>query len=264
MSSGQLISVMIQRQIYSAPLNSVLWRLHCRESSKPFLQWNSVLLFWLKAILACAARGWGARSFSRYWLHQSRSNAGWHDDTGWVHHYIAYAIDMIIILQFSALLILAEAADIPKDVKRFFVAICLLYCVWTNFYTGRSLRSSKCPAFRIPSTFPRSKYISHLPLSSNLCGLPRYRNFGSNPLLVWHAWLGSWCWSPNFIFCLYGAKKSICQCVRHHGRSIDQSSSEYHPPKVPWLHTTYCPLSPVPCPRSSYSAFFWSFGWFRR
>lgn len=113
----------------------------------------------VKAILACAARGWGARSFSRYLLHQSQSNAGWHDDTGWVHHYIAYAIDMIIILQFSALLILAEAADIPKDVKRIFVAICLLYCVRANFYTGRSLRSSKCPAFRIPSTFPRSKYI---------------------------------------------------------------------------------------------------------
>ena len=39
----------------------------------------------------------------------------------------AYGIDLVIILQFSGLLILVEAADIPKDVKRIFVAICLLY-----------------------------------------------------------------------------------------------------------------------------------------
>jgi len=42
----------------------------------------------------------------------------------------AYGIDLVIILQFSGLLILVEAADIPKDVKRIFVAICLLY--WTS------------------------------------------------------------------------------------------------------------------------------------
>lgn len=78
---------------------------------------------------------------------------------------------MIIILQFSGLLILAEAADIPKDVKRLFVAICLLYCVWVPIFF-KEITQILLNVFAVSDslrTSARSKYI-HLPLLSNLCG----------------------------------------------------------------------------------------------
>lgn len=108
---------------FTLSLVCVLTRVHSQ------LLWMTLRTFDPWAIIACSARGWSARTFSRYWLQQSQSDAGWHSDAGWVHNYIAYGIDLVIILQFSGLLILVEAADIPKDVKRIFVAICLLYCV---------------------------------------------------------------------------------------------------------------------------------------
>ena len=74
-----------------------------------------------KAIIACCARGWLARSFSRYWLREAYDGMS-------VHDYLARGIDLVLSLEFSCLLILAEAADIPKDMLRFVVAICLIYC----------------------------------------------------------------------------------------------------------------------------------------
>mmetsp|Transcript_72395 Transcript_72395/g.169625 ORF Transcript_72395/g.169625 Transcript_72395/m.169625 type:complete len:763 (+) Transcript_72395:75-2363(+) len=68
------------------------------------------------AIIACAVRGWAARTVSRYALH--------HDPA----HLTEDILDLVVMLELSALIILAEAADVPKITQKVFIAACLVYC----------------------------------------------------------------------------------------------------------------------------------------
>ena len=48
-----------------------------------------------------------------------------HHDTA---HIVEDMLDLLVMLQLSFLIILAEAADIPKTTQKFFVAACFVYC----------------------------------------------------------------------------------------------------------------------------------------
>ena len=53
---------------------------------------------------------------SRYALH--------HDPA----HLTEDILDLVVMLELSALIILAEAADVPKITQKVFIAACLVYC----------------------------------------------------------------------------------------------------------------------------------------
>ena len=59
-----------------------------------------------QAIIACAVRGWAARMVSRYALH---------NDPAFLTEDI---LDLVVMLELSALIILAEAADVPKITQK--------------------------------------------------------------------------------------------------------------------------------------------------
>lgn len=74
------------------------------------------------AIIACVLRAWGARAFSRYHIqmaveHQEEVSAS----------LLLLGLDFAVMIEVSLLLIITEAADVPKDFKRIFVVICFAY-----------------------------------------------------------------------------------------------------------------------------------------
>lgn len=83
-----------------------------------------------------------------------------------VHDYFSWGIDLVIVLQFSSLLILAEAADIPKDVMRICVAICLIYCIvlsagpliWENMPDWDA--DAKVQLLFFANMAPKSQFVS--------------------------------------------------------------------------------------------------------
>lgn len=139
---------------FGVALLSVLTRVHSQ------LLWMTLRTFDPWAIIACCARGWAARSFSRYRLRDSG------DDVASVHDYFSWGIDLVIVLQFSSLLILAEAADIPKDVMRICVAICLIYCIvlsagpliWENMPDWDA--DAKVQLLFFANMAPKSQFVS--------------------------------------------------------------------------------------------------------
>lgn len=139
---------------FGVALLSVLTRVHSQ------LLWMTLRTFDPWAIIACCARGWAARSFSRYRLRDSG------DDVASVHDYFSWGIDLVIVLQFSSLLILAEAADIPKDVMRICVAIWLIYCIvlsagpliWENMPDWDA--DAKVQLLFFANMAPKSQFVS--------------------------------------------------------------------------------------------------------
>eukprot|EP00437_Effrenium_voratum_P045298 CAMPEP_0181541248 /NCGR_PEP_ID=MMETSP1110-20121109/77305_1 /TAXON_ID=174948 /ORGANISM="Symbiodinium sp., Strain CCMP421" /LENGTH=212 /DNA_ID=CAMNT_0023672917 /DNA_START=186 /DNA_END=821 /DNA_ORIENTATION=+ len=80
------------------------------------LLWMTLRTFDPWAIIACAVRGWAARMVSHYALH---------NDPAFLTEDI---LDLVVMLELSALIILAEAADVPKITQKVFIAACLVYC----------------------------------------------------------------------------------------------------------------------------------------
>ncbi|CAJ1410728.1 unnamed protein product [Effrenium voratum] len=101
---------------FSVALLGMLTRVHSQ------LLWMTLRTFDPWAIIACAMRGWASRSFSRHSVH-----IGMERDL-FASYYVAHVLDLVVILQFSFLIILAEAADVPKQLKRVCVAVCFIYC----------------------------------------------------------------------------------------------------------------------------------------
>ncbi|CAE7399826.1 unnamed protein product [Symbiodinium natans] len=90
----------------------VLTRVHSQ------LLWMTLRTFDPWAVIACALRGWGALALSRMSLH--------HD----VAHRMEDVFDLFNMLELSVLIVIVEAADLPKSVQKMFVAACLVYsCV---------------------------------------------------------------------------------------------------------------------------------------
>ena len=86
----------------------ILTRVHSQ------LLWMTLRTFDPWAIIACALRGWSAQMLSRMSLQHDAQRT---EDV----------FDFINMLQLSVLIVLVEAADLPRTVQRTFVAACLVY-----------------------------------------------------------------------------------------------------------------------------------------
>ncbi|CAK9036152.1 EF-hand domain-containing protein, partial [Durusdinium trenchii] len=146
---------------FGVALLSVLTRVHSQllwmtlRTFDPWATWTcQVYLRKLEQVKT------SCRSFSRYRLRDSG------DDVASVHDYFSWGIDLVIVLQFSSLLILAEAADIPKDVMRICVAICLIYCIvlsagpliWENMPDWDA--DAKVQLLFFANMAPKSQFVS--------------------------------------------------------------------------------------------------------
>lgn len=76
------------------------------------------------AIIACVLRAWAAKAFSQHFIHLAAE----HERE--VHVYLLeLLLELAFMVELSSLLIITEAADVPKDFKRVFVGICFTYSV---------------------------------------------------------------------------------------------------------------------------------------
>ena len=75
---GAAVIIIVKSQTLLAKIALRWWNFGANFLWTPKLQGHHRLL----------GPGWSARTFSRYWLQQSQSDAGWHSDAGWVHNYI--------------------------------------------------------------------------------------------------------------------------------------------------------------------------------
>jgi len=91
-------------------ISAMLTRVHSQ------LLWMTLRTFDPWAIITCAFRGWGARLISRVSLHHDRE------------HLLEDFLDLVVMLELSALIIFAEAADCHKATQKLFVGLCLVYC----------------------------------------------------------------------------------------------------------------------------------------
>eukprot|EP00913_Durusdinium_trenchii_P022628 g21251.t1 len=83
------------------------------------------------AIIFSMVRACAAKIYSRHVVHLA---AEYELE---VHSYFGYLIiDTVVFVELSALLIITEAADVPKDFTRGFVAICLCYSVAAALISG--------------------------------------------------------------------------------------------------------------------------------
>ncbi|CAJ1342514.1 unnamed protein product [Effrenium voratum] len=120
------------------------------------LLWLTLKSFDPWAIFACMGRAWLARLFAGLpELKRRREREAVH------------MIDLVVMMQYAALLVLAEAADVPKRVKSLLVAICMLHTMLLALCTKYYEMPNWDPGVELtilffPPMSPRSQFVSSL------------------------------------------------------------------------------------------------------